>query len=165
MSIFEQYIETVNPFLIPKNEKEYKKFANKSKLPNIQNYLKSNQIIPTGGPEEVKEPTSRQAKDKFEAIKNSIINSSWFKQLIKRNKMILVNEYKSKPMENVEISVKNETHFYSINLQNGSIYKKPLDGVWTPANPIITFPFKQIYKNLTIESFKDYLQNDFFPNI
>ena len=62
---FREILETVNPYKIPKNEKEYKKFANKSKLPNIQNHLKSGTIIPTGGPEEIREPTSRQAKDKF----------------------------------------------------------------------------------------------------
>lgn len=45
MSIFEKYLETVNPFLIPQNEKEYKKFANKSKLPNIQNMIKINLMV------------------------------------------------------------------------------------------------------------------------
>lgn len=296
---FTEILETVNPYKIPKNEKEYKKFANKSKLPNIQNHLKSGTIIPTGGPEEIREPTSRQAEEKFEVIKNkviksswfkeflkkhnltyrhvsemgdsiqyskadigmtsnvdkffkvriniqtglcykwspsgskngwtsaveylmngefaqdlgseskakhfilgrfsdwinkytlkenkenyvqqsheiklddnsidlknSIINSSWFRQLLKTNKFKLSQEFFNDKLKPIEICIMNKELIFSWNLQNGGFRKKPINETWRDiTNPQISFPWKQINKKLTESKFREYLENDFFPNI
>ena len=298
---FTEILETVNPYKIPKNEKEYKKFADKSKLPNIQNMIKSGQVIPTGGPKEIREPTSRQAEDKFEAIKNkviksswfkeflkehnltyrhvsemgdaiqyskadigmtsnvdklfkvriniqtglcykfnkmgggkngwkgsgvyylkngefaqdlgseskakhfilgkfkdwinkytlkenkenhvqqsheiklddnlidlknSIVNSSWFRQLLKTNKFKLSQEFFNDKLKSVEISIENKIYIFNWDLQSGNFKQKGINGVWGgPRNPQVSFPWKQINKKLTESKFREYLENDFFPNI
>jgi hypothetical protein len=297
MSKFTKYLETINPFLIPKDENELKEFANTKKLSNIQNYLKSGKIIPTGGPNEIRKIESRQADKKFITLrskivnsdwfknflkqvnfklvksfdvadinihfpkadiaivhnidkffkiriniqtglcykwspsgskngwtgaveslmngefaqdlgseskakkfilgkfnnwitnyfskekkqkapesfqikldndlidlKNSIINSSWFKQLIKRNKFKLSQEFfKYKP---IEICIMNKELIFSWNLQTSVFRKKPINETWRDAaNPQISFPWKQINKKLTESKFREYLENDFFPNI
>ena len=62
--------------------------------------------------------------------------------------------------------MESKTHVFYFNLQSGSFKEKPINGTWRePGNPQISFPWKQINKKLTESKFREYLENDFFPNI